>query len=87
MESTRLTVQEQCDLFDGLHKTIADASRSGNLRKGQAAFNYLHSHFPALAIDIAGTDADCFYEDRVIPKFLNRLHDLCNQEKFSNLLP
>jgi hypothetical protein len=87
MEATRLTVQEQCGLFDGLHKAIADASRGGGQRKGQAAFNYLHSQFPALAIDIVGTDADCFYEDRVIPKFLNRLYELCNEEKFSNLLP
>ena len=87
METTRLMLQEQFDLFDGLHKEIASASRGGSQRKGQAAFNYLQSHFPTLAADIVGTDADCFYQDRAIPRFFNRLYELCNEDKFSNLLP
>jgi len=81
MGTTRLTIQEQCDLFDGLHKAIMDASRSGTVRKGQAAFNYLHSHFPDLAREIAGTDADCFYQDRLIMKFFNKVHELGSQPR------
>lgn len=42
----------------------------GGMRKGQAYYNYLHDVNPALANEINGTDADPFYNDGLVPYFL-----------------
>ena len=43
------------------------------LRLGQAVFNVTHDRFPKIAFAIAGTDIDCFYEDKNIDAFLNKV--------------
>ena len=50
-------------------------------RAGQAAFNHLHGAYPELANKINGTEADCFYDDKKIPAFIQRVYELCNPEE------
>lgn len=66
-----------------LYTDLANIGRNhhSHQRRGQAMFNHLaQSRWGALAEKIRGTDADCFYDDKRIPAFLQRLYELCNPE-------
>ena len=45
----------------------------GALRNGQALMNALHALAPQLYTEVSGTKADCFYQDELIPEFLEFL--------------
>ena len=68
-----ITVSEE--EFNELHKRIGIAmSRFPNLRYGQAVFNEAHGMWKEDVNKIRGTDDDCFYDDKKVPKFLSHFH-------------
>lgn len=46
------------------------------IRKGQALFNYLYEVNPDIANEIRATAMDCFHNDRLIPKTLEHLKQI-----------
>lgn len=52
-----------------LLKVLRDKPKE--LRIGQSVFNYLHEVKTNIARELAGSDIDCFSNDRNIPKVLN----------------
>lgn len=49
-------------------------------RRGQAYFNTLVEVRPDIAEKVRGTVVDCFYQDRLIPGFLNVVAGLWDNE-------
>jgi hypothetical protein len=75
-----INYNEQQVLFTDL--AVVGRNPPRGQRRGQAMFNHLaQSQWGALAEKVRGTDADCFYNDKKIPAFLQRLYELCNPEE------
>lgn len=61
--------------YDAWSTAVSLALRNkGQLRKGQIYMNCLHTIDPDLYKEITGSDADCFYFDGKIDKFLEKLN-------------
>jgi hypothetical protein len=50
-------------------------------RTGQAYFNELVRHHPKLAETVRGTDIDPFYNDAIIPEFLDNIAKQWNDQE------
>jgi len=71
-----LTVDQQLTLYGDL--TRISYTPHPHYRRGQALFNHLAHAYPELAEKIRATEADCFYDDKKIPAFMDRIFELCN---------
>ena len=71
-----LTPDQLQTLLDDLTRR-SYAPTGPHCRRGQALFNYLAVAHPELAEKIRATEADCFYDDKKIPAFLDRIFELC----------
>ena len=50
-----------------------------HLRLGQAVYNVARDRYPAIVVDLAGTNVDPFYRDDRIRVFLKRVAYLCDR--------
>ena len=61
-----------------LQKLSDDAilmSSTGQVRLGQSYMNVLYSIDPDLYNEITDTERDCYYQDKLIPKFIKYITD------------
>lgn len=57
-------------------QALANGRSNNGERKGQALMNILATEYKEVSDLIHGTEADCFYEDKKIKNFWNKLFSL-----------
>lgn len=62
-------------LYIRVFKSAEDARRKTGsaLRRGQSLMNALYDLNPGLYNEITGTEADCFYDDKNVGRFYERI--------------
>jgi hypothetical protein len=58
-------------------KAVLDSNHE--LRLGQAVYNVARDRYPAVVVNLAGSDVDPFYRSERIRAFLARLTELCGK--------
>ena len=65
-----MTFEEYCDQAENYYR-----ANIGGIRKGQAYMTYLTIVNPRLENEIVGTDADPYYNDGLLPHFLQVIQE------------
>jgi hypothetical protein len=65
------------DIMLAALKAVLDSGHQ--LRLGQAVYNAARERYPAVVVDLAGSDVDPFYKSERIRAFLARLTELCGR--------